>query len=104
MHECMVNSLIFVFCKRYPQTVFHFMLFLRVPAPWFPWAYMGFSVLSGAGVMDMLISVFAANLYLVLKEVAPVDRRLTLLKTPRYLRYLSCLLLCMFREEHAKED
>lgn len=81
LYESFAFSLIYIFCKKYPNQMFGVLFILRVKAAHFPWYYLFFRMLTGHSWKPLLIGLFVGHIYIYLKEILPVSHRKNVLWT-----------------------
>jgi hypothetical protein len=85
LYESFAFSLIYIFCKKYPNQVFGVLFILRIKAAHFPWFYLFFKMITGHSWKQLLIGLLVGHLYIYLKEILPISHRKNFLATPRFM-------------------
>ena len=77
-------AFIYIDSKREPQKMIN-LYFLPIKNALYPYALIVFNIVSGAGIYDNIIGIIAGNIYYFLTDVLPVQKKLNILKTPKFL-------------------
>lgn len=86
--DAFIFALLYIWCKKKPfQTVYFFFGF-KCKSGYFPWVYLGFSVLMGQSFLVYIIGLLLGHLYIFDKEIILVKYHKDYLPTPNIIKRL----------------
>ena len=85
MYESFSFSLIYIFCKKYPNQIFGVLFILKMKAAYFPWFYFFFKFLTANKWKELLIGLLVGHIYIFLKEILPISHKINIIKSPDFL-------------------
>ncbi|OQR94561.1 Der1-like family, partial [Thraustotheca clavata] len=84
MAEPMIFLILYMWSRKYPEQLVSFWGF-KFQALYFPWAMIGFTLLTGNDPIPQLAGLFAGHVYYFFLEILPNTKGITLLQTPQIL-------------------
>ncbi|KAG9414880.1 ER-associated protein degradation protein [Aphanomyces cochlioides] len=82
--EPMIFMILYVWSRKHPEQMVSFWGF-QFKALYFPWAMVGFTLLTGGDPIPELAGVFAGHVFYFFLEILPNTKDIHLLKTPQFL-------------------
>ncbi|KAF0775467.1 hypothetical protein AaE_000838 [Aphanomyces astaci] len=76
--------ILYVWSRKHTEQIVSFWGF-KFKALYFPWAMIGFTLLTGGDPIPELAGVFAGHVYYFLLEILPNTKNINLLQTPQFL-------------------
>ncbi|ETW01787.1 hypothetical protein H310_06368 [Aphanomyces invadans] len=83
----MIFMILYVWSRKHTEQIVSFWGF-KFKALYFPWAMIGFTLLTGGDPIPELAGVFAGHVYYFMLEILPNTKNINLLKTPQFLTNL----------------
>lgn len=99
MRKALNLSLIYIYCKKNPNAKFAIFFILRVKAQYFIWFYFLMTVIEDRWIIAVS-SLIVGHMYIYLKEILPVAKRVYWLDTPRFVNIISDKFLELMGEKN----
>ncbi|ETV71166.1 hypothetical protein H257_13556 [Aphanomyces astaci] len=80
----LIFMILYVWSRKHTEQIVSFWGF-KFKALYFPWAMIGFTLLTGGDPIPELAGVFAGHVYYFLLEILPNTKNINLLQTPQFL-------------------